>query len=177
MIFGPLIGFTWFGNGDMILGWGRTVSVTTRNLKRITRDDNLIACAGPAANLLLALTAFVLLVILLLVSPDKSNLVLTIHGQSLLDGLTALQALGMLLSLTIQINLGLFFFNFVPIPPLDASRFVRNLLPYNSLETFDTIGRYGIILIFFLGRIVVGFFLAPTMVLLFTAMARILQHG
>jgi Zn-dependent protease len=177
MIFGPLIGFTWFGNGDMILGWGRTVPVTTRNLKRITRDDNLIACAGPAANLLLALTAFVLLVILLLVSPDKSNLVLTIHGQSLLDGLTALQALGMLLSLTIQINLGLFFFNFVPIPPLDASRFVRNLLPYNSLETFDTIGRYGIILIFFLGRIVVGFFLAPTMVLLFTAMARILQHG
>jgi Zn-dependent protease len=177
MIFGPLFGFTWFGTGDMILGWGRTVPVMTRNLKRITRDDNLIACAGPAANLILALIAFVFLAILMLLSPDKgSSLTLTIHGQSLLDGLTALQAFALLLALTLQINLGLFFFNFVPIPPLDASRIVRNLLPYNSLETFDTIGRFGCVFIFFIGRIVVGLFLHPAMILFFSLLELLLRN-
>jgi Zn-dependent protease len=177
MIFGPIIGFTWFGSGDLILGWGKPVPVTTRNLKRITRDDNLIACAGPLANLALALFAFILLAILILASPDRgSSLNLTIHGQSVLDSLTALQAFALLLSLTIQINLGLFFFNFLPVPPLDASRVVRNLLPYNSLETFDTIGRFGFILIFFLGRILVTLLLRPTMILLFSALSLFLSH-
>ena len=177
MIFGPLIGFTWFGSGDLILGWGKPVPVMTRNLKRITREDNLIACAGPVANLALALFAFVLLAILIVVSPDKgSSLNLTIHGQNLLDGLSALQAFALLLSLTLQINLGLFFFNFLPVPPLDASRIVRNLLPYNSLETFDTIGRFGFILIFFLGRILVTILLRPTMILLFSLLSAVLSH-
>ena len=162
MIFGPLFGFTWFGGGGIIMGWGKPVPVITRNLNKITRDDNLITCAGPAANLLLALLAYLLLVVVIVAVPGgRAAVGITLQGQILLDGLSAPQAIALLGWFAIQINLGLIFFNLVPIPPLDASRFVRNNLPYNALQTYDNIARFGFILIFFFGRIVVAVLLTP----------------
>jgi Zn-dependent protease len=177
MIFGPLFGFTWFGNGSIIMGWGKPVPITTRNLKRITRDDSYITLAGPVANLLLAFAAFLMLVVLIVAIPGGREAVeSTLQGQLLIGSTSAPQALALLGLLAVQVNLALLFFNFLPIPPLDASRFVRNLLPYNSLNTFDTIGRYGVILIFFLGGIVVSFFLGPAMRLFGAALEMILRH-
>jgi Zn-dependent protease len=171
MIFGPLFGFTWFGGGGIILGWGKPVPVTTRNLKKITRDDNIITCAGPAANLLLAILGFLLLILLILAVPGGRDAVgITIQGQILLDGLSAPQAVALLAWFLVQINLGLIFFNLVPIPPLDASRFVRNILPYNALGTFDSIARFSFILIFFFGRIVVSILLGPALRLVLAAL-------
>jgi Zn-dependent protease len=154
MIFGPLIGF---GGSGTVFGWGKPTPVITRNLKKITLYDNLIACAGPAANLLLAIVAFLLLVVLIIAVPAGRDAVNGISAAS------APQAIAMLLWLTVKVNLALLFFNFLPIPPLDASRIVRNLLPYNSLNTFDTIGRFGFVVIFILGRYVVAFFMGPAM--------------
>jgi len=177
MIFGPLIGFTWFGNGSIILGWGKPVPVITRNLKKITRYDNYIALAGPAANLLLAFLAFLMLAVLILAIPGGREAVeSTLQNQIIIGGTSAPQAIALLGLLAVQVNLALLFFNFLPIPPLDASRFVRNLLPYNSLNTFDTIGRYGFILIFFLGQIIVRIFLGPAMAIFGTALALLLRH-
>jgi Zn-dependent protease len=161
MIFGPLIGF---GGPGIVFGWGKPIPIITRNLKKITLYDNLIALAGPVANLLLTFVAFVLMLILALALPGGRDAVIgAVEGQIFLGAASAPQALAMLLWLMIEVNLALFFFNFLPIPPLDASRIVRNLLPYNALNTFDTIGRFGFIVIFILGRYVVAFFLAPAM--------------
>ncbi len=93
----------------------------------------------------------------------RTAVIATMQGQIFLGATSAPQALAMLFWLMIQVNLALIFFNFLPIPPLDASRVVRNLLPYNSLNTFDTIGRFGFIVIFILGRFVVGIFMGPAM--------------
>jgi Zn-dependent protease len=137
MIFGPLIGF---GGGGIVLGWGKPVPIITRNFKKITRDDNLTALAGPAANLLLAFAASAVLVVLILAIPGGNGAVIgAIQGQIFLGAASAPQAIAMLGWLAVKVNLGLIFFNLLPIPPLDASRIVRNLLPYNSLNTFDTI--------------------------------------
>ena len=169
MIFGPLIGF---GGGGIVLGWGKPVPIITRNLKKITRYDNLISAAGPAANLILVIATFILMVVLALAMPGgRAAVIGAIQGQIFLGAASAPQAIAMLAWLMIRVNLGLIFFNLLPIPPLDASRVVRNLLPYNSLNTFDTIGRFGFIIIFILGRIVVSIFLGPALALVIAGLS------
>ncbi len=164
MIFGPLLGFTWFGNGSIVMGWGRETPIIARNFKRITRDDNLATLAAPAANLLLAVAGYLLLALLALAVPGGKDAVIgAVRGVVFLDASSIPQAVAMLAWLVIKINLGLIFFNLLPVPPLDASRIVRNLLPYNSLESFDQIGRFGSILIFFLGGILVSLLLGPAL--------------
>ena len=167
MIFGPLLGFTWFGDGSIIMGWGRQVPIMSRNLKNITRDSNLITLAGPAANLLLAFGSFLLLVVLILAVPGGRVAVGSLLGtwNGPVDSLptSAVQALTLIGILTTEINLGLIFFNILPIPPLDGGRILRNLLPYTSIETFDQISRFSTILIFFFGGMVIRLFLGPAM--------------
>lgn len=175
MILGPFIG--WGGSG-IVFGWGKPTPVITRNLKKITRDDNLIALAGPAANLVLVAVAFLMLLLIIFLLPGGREAVIgTIQGQIFLGAASAPQALAMLGWLMIEVNLALFFFNFLPIPPLDASRIVRNLLPYNALNTFDTIGRFGFIVIFILGSFVVRFFMGPALAVVVGLLSLFLQHG
>ena len=172
MILGPFIGF---GGSGTVFGWGKPVPVITRNLKKITRDDNLIAIAGPLANLILVLVAYLGMVILALAIPGGRGAIIgAIQGQPFFAA-SAPQALAMLCWLMIRVNFALFFFNFLPIPPLDASRIVRNLLPYNALNTFDTIGRFGFIVIFIVGGFVVQLFMGPALTLVVTALLPFLQ--
>jgi len=163
MIFGPLFGFTWFGDGSIIMGWGRQVPIMTRNLKKITRDTNLITLAGPAANLLLAIVGFLLLVGLLMAAPgDLRAAESSLNALPSIGG-SAILAVAVLARYTIAINLGLIFFNILPIPPLDGGAILRNILPYNALATYDQISRYSTILIFFFGGILVRLLLGPAM--------------
>jgi Zn-dependent protease len=166
MILGPFIGF---GGSGTVFGWGKPTPVITRNLKKITLYDNVIAVAGPVANLLLAIAAFVIMLVLILAVPAARD---AVNGA---NAASAPEAVVMLLWLTIRVNLALFFFNFLPIPPLDASRIVRNLLPYNALNTFDTIGRFGFVVIFILGRYVVAFFMGPAMAIVSGLLTLFLQ--
>ena len=173
MILGPIIGF---GGGGIVFGWGKPVPIITRNLKKITLYDNLISMAGPAANLVAALFAFLMLVVLILAVPGgREAVIATIQNQIFVGATSAPQALALLGWLLIEVNLALVFFNLIPIPPLDASRIVRNLLPYNSLNTFDTIGRFGFIIIFILGNIIVRFFLGPAMRIVVLVLALFLR--
>lgn len=155
MIFGPVFGLGMFGRG--LIGWAIPTPVNTRNFKNIKRDDMLVTLAGPASNLLLALLATLALAILLVA---QSHMQLPGEPGSTQDGLFTL------LSLAVQINLSLMFFNLLPIPPLDGSHIVRNLLPYNMLQTYDNIsGIFGYILMVFVGGTIVRFCMGPSMAL------------
>jgi Zn-dependent protease len=163
MIFGPLIGGGMLGG--YLVGWAKPTPVITRNFKNIVRDDNLVTLAGPASNLLLALCGFLGLVAIILFTRNVPI------DQETLSGNIA--ALGTLCQLAILVNLALFFFNLLPIPPLDGSRILRNLLPYNSLNWLDRMGVFSYILMIFVGGPVVRFFLRPTMGLVYLALNRI----
>jgi Zn-dependent protease len=126
VIFGPLLGFR---APFMLIGWAKPTPVTTRNFKNIVRDDNLVTLAGPAANLILALVAFLALAVADIALPAKL----------INNGPSEVQALVVLALLTIKINITLLFFNLLPIPPLDGSRLLRNLLPYNAAQQYDRI--------------------------------------
>jgi Zn-dependent protease len=75
---------------------------------------------------------------------------------------SGLQAFVLIAILAIQVNLSLFVFNLIPIPPLDGSRIVRNMLPYNAVVQYDRIsGWVSWILMIVFGRFIMGLFLVP----------------
>ena len=137
MIFGPFIGLSMFGG--MLVGWAKPTPVIGRNFSKIRRDENLVTMAGPVSNLLIVLVAFVVLVVISLAGGRE--MVRSTFGGGLQLGAapSALQAVVLLCSLAIFINLALFFFNLFPIPPLDGSRIVRNVLPYSAVQAYDRI--------------------------------------
>jgi len=137
-IFGPFLGFTFFSG--LLVGWAKPTPVITRNFRKIVRDDNLTTLAGPASNLLIAFVAFLLLAIISLSGPTGHALaVSTFEGGMAIALPTGLEAAVLLAALAIKINFSLLFFNLLPIPPLDGSRLVRNLLPYNAVQVYDRI--------------------------------------
>lgn len=125
----PLAHLDVFGSLALYLmgfGWAKPVPVDPRYLANPKRDMMWIALAGPVSNLILALISGILLSIFLRMG--------FISGQS---------SLTMVLIMSLQINLVLAIFNFIPIPPLDGSRILGGLIPYkyqNELAKFEFYG-------------------------------------
>ncbi len=152
MIFGPLFGGG--ALGGFLFGWAKPTPVITRNFKNIVRDDTLTTLAGPASNLVLAFGGFLGLATIILFQgrlPASDNV------------MTNVQALGLLCELAINVNLALFFFNLLPLPPLDGSRILRHFLPYNWLPAYDRMGILSFVLMIFLGGPIVRFLMGPTL--------------
>jgi Zn-dependent protease len=85
-----------------------------------------------------------------------------------------IQPVALLCSLAVLINLSLFFFNLLPIPPLDGSRVLRNALPYNAVQTYDRIPIWASYLVMiFVGGTVMAMLLRPSLQLVYTALIHI----
>ncbi len=110
---------------NFIIGWGKPVPVNPYNLRRRRADDTLIALAGPAMNLVLAFGVLALG-----------------RGFSLL-GLESGVEVAVRMAL---ISLVLCFFNLLPIPPLDGSHVLKNLIGMRD-ETYLQLCQYGFILV------------------------------
>ena len=144
--------------GGVLFGWAKPTPVITRNFKKIVRDDNLTTLAGPASNLLLTLLAFLVLAGIEVGMPGGRELVIgTFVGMQTAALSTSLGAIVILAILAIELNLTLFFFNLFPVPPLDGSRIVRNLLPYNAMRAYDNISGIASWVV----MIAMGWFLLP----------------
>jgi Zn-dependent protease len=120
-----------------LLGWAKPVPVRTRGLKNPRRDLMLIAAAGPASNLVLALIASVGLRLL----PPTT-------GVGAVGALDFASPVGFLLYEAFQLNLILAIFNMVPIPPLDGGNVLANLLPTHLAYRFEQLRPYGIFVLY-----------------------------
>lgn len=161
IIFGPLIGFTLFSG--VLIGWAKPTPVITRNFAKIRRDDNLTTLAGPASNLLLAVAAVLILLLINHVVPQGREIVTyTMNGLLLPNVNSSVQAVVLLGIAAVQINLSLLIFNLLPIPPLDGSHLLRNILPYNAVQSYDRIPFWvSWMLMIFLGGYIMSLFLVP----------------
>jgi len=95
--------------------------------------------------------------------PDGRNVVIGSFFATLrpIEGITP-QPLVLLCALVILINLMLCIFNLLPIPPLDGSRLVRNMLPYNAVQTYDRIPFWvSYLLMIFVGGTIIRAFVTP----------------
>lgn len=161
IIFGPLVGFTLFSG--ILIGWAKPTPVISRNFAKIRRDENLVTLAGPVSNLILAVVALiVLLIVIHTVNGGRFIVLSTMHGQLLPGVPSAIQAIVLLGVAAIEINLALLVFNLLPIPPLDGSQLLRNVLPYNAVQTYDRIPFWvSWILMIFIGGYIMSLVLAP----------------
>lgn len=129
----PLIAFT---TGAPIIGWAKPVPVNIDNLRRERRDFVLVAAAGPASNLILAVAASLLLRWLAL-DPRVPGLAALSPASSFLDSL-------------LHVNILLAVFNMMPIPPLDGGNVLAGLLPRGAAAVFDRVRPYGFLLLYVL---------------------------
>lgn len=160
-IFGPFIGLTFLSG--LLIGWAKPTPVNSRNFRKFVRDTNLVTLAGPASNLLLVLIAFLVLAVMAVVTPHGNAVVLNSFFATLheIPGFTP-QPVVVLCTLAILINLSLCVFNMLPIPPLDGSHLLRNMLPYGAVQAYDRIPIWiSYLLMILVGGAVIWAFVAP----------------
>ena len=125
-------------------GWAKPVRINANNFANPRRDDILVSLAGPMSNLL---TAFLTLIVLI---------VLVKLGIQMSEGTASV------LQFIMIININFAIFNMLPIPPLDGSHILRNLLPYELAYRFIQLERYSfIILIIFLMTPILSYVFVP----------------
>ncbi|MGA7241977.1 MAG: site-2 protease family protein [Terracidiphilus sp.] len=161
IIFGPFIGFTLFSG--ILIGWAKPTPVISRNFAKIRRDENMVTLAGPLSNLLLAVIATLVLLIVIHTVPGGRQIVnLTASGMLVPEINSSVQAVVLLGIAAVQINLALLFFNLLPIPPLDGSQLLRNVLPYNAVQTYDRVPFWvSWLLMIFVGGYIMRLLLVP----------------
>jgi Zn-dependent protease len=135
----PLLTFMWSG---WMMGWASAPYDPAWG-RRYPRRLAAMSAAGPAANFLLLTVVFVIIKILLgagtLVAPEEvdfSHVVGVPPGTE--DG-SLLHAAAFTLSVALNLNLLLFLFNLIPLPPLDGSGVLQGLLPGTAVRLFDSL--------------------------------------
>ncbi|MCX7121450.1 MAG: site-2 protease family protein [Gammaproteobacteria bacterium] len=128
----PLLMLTF---GGFIFGWAKPVPIVWKHLRRPRRDMALVAIAGPAANLAMALLWAIIAKCshLIFMNPHIHE---TLRSTALFIHLTS--------RFGIMINCVLFVINLIPLPPLDGSRVVSSLLPPALAQKYNRLEYYGL---------------------------------
>jgi len=145
-----LLAFT----GAPVFGWAKPVPVSLHGVRNPRRANLLIAAAGPASNLVVALGFGA---ILLLARPF-------LHGME--PGSLGVPLL-LVAVFSVVVNVSLALFNLVPIPPLDGFGVLESLLPARAYPAVQLLRRYGfVILVVIVFTGVLGRLLGPVQALL-----------
>ncbi|MCB0139077.1 MAG: site-2 protease family protein [Caldilineaceae bacterium] len=125
----PLVHIDPFGAILILLtgfGWAKPVMWNPRNVDIDPKVASIIvALAGPLSNLIMAALALIFY-----------------------DTLAQIPLFGDMLGFFVQINVLLFVFNLIPVPPLDGSHVLFALLPDNAFQMRMMLAQYGMLILF-----------------------------
>jgi Zn-dependent protease len=119
-----------------LIGWAKPVPVDTRRLRHPKRDFALIAAAGPASNIVMAVLGAMIFAVL----PD------TAPGD--IAGRAVVGPLGTLVLEFIQLNVLLAVFNMIPVPPLDGGNVLIGVLPHAGARVIELLRPYGFLILY-----------------------------
>ena len=120
-------------SGAPVFGWAKPVPVDARRLRNPRWHMVLVALAGPGINLLLALTAALLIAALATLTDAEPGSAVRFAVSALLNFL--------------MINIFLAVFNLLPVPPFDGGHVVQGLLPRPLARQYAQLGRFGIVVL------------------------------
>lgn len=126
----------------VIFGAAKPVPIDPFNLKEGRKDIALVALAGPATNIILAIIASI--AVHILAAFPTTGFVF--------------EFLYFFLLTIVKINLLLAIFNLLPIPPLDGSKVFALLLPKDMAYAYLSLSSIGFFIIFFLLLFPIGGF-------------------
>ncbi|MCA9360992.1 site-2 protease family protein [Candidatus Kaiserbacteria bacterium] len=134
-----------FSQTGIIFGWAKPVPYNPYNLRNQKWGEAIVAIAGPAVNILLAV-----IFALIIRSSDILNL-----SQSFTEIATYI----------VFINILLAMFNMLPIPPLDGSKILLAVLPFRAQMQYRKfmviMERFGLIGMFLFIYVFITFFSGP----------------
>ncbi|MFY9553647.1 MAG: site-2 protease family protein [Blastocatellia bacterium] len=134
-------------SGIPLLGWAKPVQTNPLMWRDKTKANIAVSAAGPISNFILATVAFIIIKSLIV-----ANLVFLRGGYYTLvmplneSGFMA--PLSVLLSVMLLLNIGLGVFNLIPVPPLDGSHVLEELLPASMAQAYEQIKPYGFMLLY-----------------------------
>jgi Zn-dependent protease len=141
-----------------VIGWAKPVPVNILNLRGNWREKYMvIAAAGPASNVVLAVIASL---VLRAIAPASAD---ALEGGQVSVG----APLATVLESAIFINVLLAVFNMVPVPPLDGGNVLAGLLRGAAGEAFERLRPYGFLILY-------GLMLTGVLTTLITPPARFL---
>lgn len=108
------------------VGWAKPVQINPLYFKNKRQAMILVALAGPLANITTAWVVNIISVLLFRL-PLKPNFLFSLY---------------LFAYISIEINIMLAAFNLIPIPPLDGSKIVANLLPLKMRLKYERISPY-----------------------------------
>jgi Zn-dependent protease len=137
-------------------GWAKPVEINSRYFRKPRRDDLIVSFAGPFMNLLIGIF-FVLLLKVFFISGMQASLPKNI-----------LVNIYRLIDYTISINVWLFLFNLLPVPPLDGFHILADILPARNYRVIYFLQQYStIILILLILTRAVSYILGPLYALIY----------
>lgn len=156
----PIITFIASGMGGfpLLLGYPKPTPINPANWQNHNKANFWVSSAGIMANMTLVIIGLVI-----------AKIMMGVYGYEVKDLFGSIQnPFGLFLGYLMSLNLSLFVFNLLPLPPLDGSEIFKSILPTSFGDFMDSIAPYSFFIL--MGLLLLGvlqYVMMPFFVVLF----------